>query len=332
MNQKGNDTGDAADRLIASALQVNGRASWEAIGRIIDVPSRTVMRRGQHLLDTGRVHVSTYVDATKLLHARGVLVRVGAEIDRVTEVAEHIAALPGASSVSILEGSGDVVALVLVESPQVHRDLLLGTLPAIPGLRSFDVGTVLRSYLIGLDWHAGILPEDQVHALLESAPWRSADSDTTPVVLDAVDQKLIDQLSTDGRASYAMLAQDAGVNAQTVRRRLDTLFSVGVLRVRTEVAPEYFGFRVEAMLWLHIRGGDTESIGNSLASHPAVRYCAAITGQSGLLVDGLFIDEESLFDFQNDVIGAFPTVEIAESRVVLKAVRRGPLFVGTPAP
>lgn len=326
MSQKGNDTGDT-DRLIASALQVNGRASWEAISRVIDLPSRTVMRRGQHLLDTGCVRVSTYVDANKLLHARGVLIRLGTEIDQVTQVARRIAALPGASSVSILEGSGDIVALILVESAEAHQALLLQVLPQIPGLRSFEVSTVLRTYLTGLDWHAGILPAEQVDALRASAPWHAPSTSATPVVLDAVDQNLIEQLSNDGRATISMLAQDAGINAQTVRRRLDSLFGVGVLRVRTEVAPAYFGFNVEAMLWLHIRGGDIESIGNSLATHPSVRYCSALTGHAGLLVDGLFADEEALFDFQNSVIGSLTTVEIAESRVVLKAVRRGPLFV-----
>ncbi len=326
MSQKGNDTDDT-DRLIASALQVNGRASWEAISRVIDLPSRTVMRRGQHLIDTGCVRVSTFVDANKLLHARGVLIRLGTEIDQVAQVARGVAALPGASSVSILEGSGDIVALVLVENAEAHQMLLLQTLPAIPGLRSFEVSTVLRSYRMGLDWHAGILPAEQVDALRASAPWHAPSSSSTPVVLDSVDQNLIDQLSHDGRATISVLAQEAGINAQTVRRRLDTLFGVGVLRVRTEVAPTFFGYKVEAMLWLHIRNGDIESIGNFLATHPSVRYCAALTGHAGLLVDGLFVDEEALFDFQNGVIGSLPTVEIAESRVVLKAVRRGPLSV-----
>ncbi|QBJ95247.1 Lrp/AsnC family transcriptional regulator [Rhodococcus sp. ABRD24] len=326
MSQKGNDTDDT-DRLIASALQVNGRASWEAISRVIDLPSRTVMRRGQHLLDTRCVRVSTYVDASKLLHARGVLIRLETEMHRVAEVARSVAALPGASSVSVLEGSGDIAALVLVENAEAHQALLLQTLPAIPGLLSFEVSTVLRSYLMGLDWHAGILPAEQVEALRKSAPWHAPSVTSTPVVLDAVDQNLIDQLSNDGRATISMLAQDAGINAQTVRRRLDALFGVGVLRVRTEVAPSFFGVKVEAMLWLHIRGGDVESIGTALANHPSVRYCAALTGHAGLLVDGLFKDEEALFDFQNGVIGSLASVEIAESRVVLKAVRRGPLSV-----
>ena len=61
--------GDDTDRLVAAALQVNGRASWGEIGRALDLPERTVSRRGQRLLDRGLVRVSTYVDPARVLHA-----------------------------------------------------------------------------------------------------------------------------------------------------------------------------------------------------------------------------------------------------------------------
>ena len=57
---------DPLDRAIAVALQVNGRqASWRAIARCLDTPERTVTRRGQAMLDTGVVKVSTYLDTTR---------------------------------------------------------------------------------------------------------------------------------------------------------------------------------------------------------------------------------------------------------------------------
>ncbi|WP_196810979.1 Lrp/AsnC family transcriptional regulator [Arthrobacter sp. 35W] len=323
-----NHDGPDLDHIIANALQVNGRASWEAISRAIDVPSRTVMRRGQSLLETGRVRVSTYVDASKLLHARGVLLRVRAEISKVASVARSIAALPDASSVSILEGAGDIAALVLVRNTGTHRTLLLETLPDIAGIESFEVSTVLRPYRIGLDWQAGLLSDDQIRILSKGLPDQGNMSGPGPVVLDELDQTLIQQLSEDGRATISMLASHANINSQTVRRRLDALLGVGVLRVRTEVDPEFFDYKVEALIWLHINSGDVETIGSGLATHPLVRYCAATTGHAGLLVDALFKDEEALFHFQNDTIGALSTVEIAESRVVLEAVKRGPLLIG----
>lgn len=326
MELKGFEAPDA-DVLIAGALQVNGRASWESISRAVDLPSRTVMRRGLLLLETGKVRVSTFIDSSKLLNARGVLIRLKTELNLVSAVAGAIAALPDASSVSILEGSGDICALVLVDDAESHKDLLLRTLPGIHGVQSFEVGTILRTYRMGLDWHAGILTPAQVDGLSRTLPKPDPDLVTTPVVLDEVDQHLVQLLREDGRATIAMLAQRSDINTQTVRRRLDALFSVGVLKVRTEVAPDFFRFNVEALIWLQIHGGDIESVGSLLAAHPSVRYCAAVTGSSGFLVDGLFREEEDLFDFQNEVIGSLKAVEIVESRIVLKAVRRGPMYL-----
>ena len=325
MESKGSEVHDA-DFLIAGALQVNGRASWESISRALDLPSRTVMRRGLVLLETGKVRVSTFVDASKLLNARGVLIRLKTEINQVSSVARAIAELPDASSVSILEGSGDICALVLVDS-SAHKDLLLSKLPHIHGVQSFEVSTVLRTYRMGLDWHAGILSAEQIDSLRSTVSHPDPEPCANPVVLDDVDQRLIQLLREDGRATISMLAQDSNINTQTARRRLDALFSVGVLKVRTEVAPDFFKFNVEALIWLQIHGGDIESVGALLAAHPSVRYCAAVTGSSGFLVDGLFREEEDLFDFQNDVIGSLKAVEIVESRIVLEPVRRGPMFV-----
>src|SRR5690625_4573506 len=78
---------DDTDRLIAAALQVNGRASWGEISRALDLPERTVARRGQQLLDRGLVRVSTYVDVSRVLHARAVVLRVTTTVGSLWNVA-----------------------------------------------------------------------------------------------------------------------------------------------------------------------------------------------------------------------------------------------------
>jgi DNA-binding Lrp family transcriptional regulator len=73
---------DDLDRQIAVALQVNGRLSWRAIGRALDVPERTVTRRGQAMLDNGTVRVSTYLDTTRVGHARPLILTAYTEVGR----------------------------------------------------------------------------------------------------------------------------------------------------------------------------------------------------------------------------------------------------------
>ena len=70
VSYNGAQTLDALDRQIAVALQVNGRALWRAIARCLDAPERTVTRRGQAMLDSGVVKVSTNLDTTRVGRAR----------------------------------------------------------------------------------------------------------------------------------------------------------------------------------------------------------------------------------------------------------------------
>ncbi|WP_353988480.1 Lrp/AsnC family transcriptional regulator [Ruicaihuangia caeni] len=318
---------DQIDRAVAAALQVNGRATWGAIARVLDIPERTVSRRGQRLLEDGTVRVSTYMDVSRVAHARGVLLRLRTDFHCVHDAAAVLAHRDDASSVSILEGSGEIAALLLPADADAHNRLLFHDLPSIKGVQSFGVGTVTKMHRSGYDWNAGGLSDEQVALLTSGMTSSETTPKSAPVSLDAADRQLVELLERDGRASLAALAADSGLSLQTTRRKMEALFRQGVLHVRTEVPAELFGFQLEAMMWIQTPAGLIDELGRALGSHHNVRFCAASTGRNSLLIDTLFADEEELYAFQTGVIGRFPTAEIAESRVVLTAVRRGPLIV-----
>jgi DNA-binding Lrp family transcriptional regulator len=80
------------DSAIAAALQVNGRASWGAVARALEVPERTVARRGQRLLDMGLVRVSTYLDTTIVRHARPLVIELKTALGKTLSVARALGA------------------------------------------------------------------------------------------------------------------------------------------------------------------------------------------------------------------------------------------------
>ena len=146
---------DPLDRAIAVALQVNGRASWRAIARCLDTPERTVTRRGQAMLDTGVVKVSTYLDTTRVGRARPLIVAVHTEPGRSVEIGHQIAKRRDASSVSVLEGTGQLVCMLLPSDGAARYQLLLSELPSLRGVRDTSVSTVLRYFRAGYDWSGG---------------------------------------------------------------------------------------------------------------------------------------------------------------------------------
>ena len=315
------------DALLAVALQVNGRASWGAIARALDLPERTAARRGQRLLDTGAVRVSTYLDTTIVGDARPLVIELETTAGRAMEVAHELAARPDASSVSVLEGSGEIVCMLLPRTPEDSARLQLVELPAIDGVRSARVGTVLRYFRSGYDWAAAELPDRAVAELRKEMPVIAAGPAPRHAVLSADDEALIAKLAVDGRATVAALARDLDVSAATVRRRLETLFADGALHVRTEISPALHGLRVEALSWLRVQPDMIEPVGKVLGRHPAVRFCVALTGTSQVMIDYLVHNEHELFDFLANDVGDLRVDSIARTAVVLAAVRRGPMVL-----
>lgn len=317
------------DRLIGAALQVNGRAPWGVLARVLDIPERTVARRGQRLLDMGAVRVSTYLDTTRVGDAHPLIIQVATVAGAALRVARVLAHREDASSVSVLEGSGDVICMLVPRSPEASTNLLLHELPEIDGIISTEASTVLRYFRSGYDWYGGKLPSAVVEQLRADVRPLSAPVSTPAerVTLSPDDEQLIARLAEDGRSTVTTLARDLGATAQTIRRRLDSLFAAGALHVRTEVAPSLLGLGMEAISWLRLPADEIEPVGLALGKHPAVRFCAASTGGSQLFLDCLVEDAEELYQFLTQDVAQYASVTIVRSSVVLMPVRRGPMTV-----
>lgn len=315
----------SVDAMLAAALHINGRASWGSVARALDIPERTVARRGQRLLHTGAVRVSTYLDTTIVGDARPLVIEVETTAGRAMEVAHILAARPDASSVSVLEGSGEIVCMLLPRTPEDSARLLLTELPSIDGVRSTRVGTVLRYFRSGYDWVATELPERAAAELRKEMIPAEPVKSPRRIELSPEDEAIVTLLAVDGRASVATLARDLNMSASTVRRRLETLLAEGALHVRTEISPALHGLRVEALSWLRVQPDMIETVGKALGRHPKVRFCVALTGTSQVMIDCLVRNEHALYEFLTNDVADLRVESIARMSVVLAAVRRGPM-------
>ena len=320
------DSWDETDRQIAAVLQISGRASWGAVARLLDLPDRTVARRGQRLIDLGVIKVSTYLDATTVYQARSVVVRVRTAAGAARSVAAEIAGRADASSVSVLEGGRQVVALLILADHDHVADVLLDELPGIPGVLDSEAMTVLRPYRSGYDWMMTNTISPEVRARAEAETLAALHEDAEPVAdLTAQDERLIALLAEDGRMPATRLAECLDAKTGVVRRRVEQLIATGTLRVRAEVLPGVFGLRVEAMVWLRVPPGRVDELGRRLAATGEVRFCSAVSGEYQLMVDVLARGEEALLEFLAGVLREVEGAQIGDLSLVLAPVRRGPL-------
>src|SRR5262245_25664876 len=91
-----------------------------------------------------------------------------------------------------------------------------------------------------------LLRQKALHDNLLRRRWRAVDD---------IDRGVIGCLMEDGRATYAEVGAEVGLSASAVKRRVDRLLAIGVLRGFTAlVDPAVLGWGIEAYVQVHCRG------------------------------------------------------------------------------
>jgi DNA-binding Lrp family transcriptional regulator len=316
-----NVTLDAIDRGLVHALQVDGRAPFGRIAAVLGVSDQTIARRYRRLRSAGALRVVGSVNAMLLGYASWAI-RLRCAPDAAGPIAAALARRPDTFWVHLLSGGTEIACGTTARTPEERDTLLLQRLPRTGRVVSVSAHSLLHLYVGGpASWPgaATALSEDQVERLRPDAP---AVHDGEPVVLDDGDQVLLAALSLDGRTGHAELAGITGWSESTVRRRMDRLVGSGVLFYDIDIPPECLGFRYEARLWMSVRPADLASVGEALAEHPEVSFAAAITGPANLMAAVACRDEQALYRYLTERIGALDGVTQLETAPVIRTVKR----------
>lgn len=139
--------------------------------------------------------------------------------------------------------------------------------------------------------------------------------------IDQINQKILQQLSRDGRISNLDLADRVGLSPSACLRRVQELERTGVIAgYRAVLNPQAMGVGFVAYvtvgLSLHTKIAQ-ESFERSIALAPEVRECHNITGSVEYLLRVEAADLASYKRFHTDVLGTLPQVAAITSFVVM---------------
>ncbi|MGV9713640.1 Lrp/AsnC family transcriptional regulator [Gordonia sp. NPDC003424] len=267
---------DDLDRRIVGALQVNGRASWRRIAEALGESFSTVTRRGNALISSGAVRVATLISISST-H----VVYVDAEPRHIDAVAHALAADSHSVFVYRLGGTPTIVAEINMDVANL-ADFSQQLAMAHDGVRSVHVEPVLRYFQTVAGWRPPVLTDAEVEAL---DPHHPPEALGAARVFGDPDAAIIRALGRDGRTPLNVIADDAGIPETTARRRVDSLFSAGLVHTRVVIEPARLGLPVEAMLWIQANPAVLVEVGQALEALPAVRYAALVMGGASLIVD-----------------------------------------------
>ncbi len=104
-------------------------------------------------------------------------------------------------------------------------------------------------------------------------------------LLDDIARRLLDELQSNGRASYADLAKKAGLSPSAAAERMRRLEDAGVIRgYRAYLDREALGLRVTALIRMTADGAQYRPLLAFLEGNDQVRECYHVTGGDALMI------------------------------------------------
>lgn len=139
--------------------------------------------------------------------------------------------------------------------------------------------------------------------------------------IDQINQRILRELSRDGRISNLELADRVGLSPSACLRRVQELERSGVIQgYRAVLNPQAMGIGFVAYLTvglsLHTKAAQ-EGFERSIALAPEVRECHNITGTVEYLLRVEAKDLAAYKRFHTDVLGTLPQVASITSYVVM---------------
>ncbi len=141
---------DAVDKALIRELQVDGRAAYSQLARLVGMSEAAVRQRVNRLQDRGFIQIVAVTDPTTLGYALMAMFGVKITADIAT-VAEKISQIDAVDYTVITTGRFDVLAEVVCTDSehllQVSNDVRL-----VDGVIDVEVMTYLRMVQQNYDW------------------------------------------------------------------------------------------------------------------------------------------------------------------------------------
>ncbi|EDY43735.1 Lrp/AsnC family transcriptional regulator [Streptomyces sp. SPB074] len=142
-------------------------------------------------------------------------------------------------------------------------------------------------------------------------------------MLDELDERIVRELTSDARRSYADIGQRVGLSAPAVKRRVDRLRASGAIQGFTvRVDPAVRGRRTEGLIELYCRRQTTpDMIRKGLEGYAEVVSASTVTGEADAVVQ-VFAADMAHFERVLERIAGEPFVERTKSVLVLSPLLR----------
>lgn len=136
------------------------------------------------------------------------------------------------------------------------------------------------------------------------------------------DRRIIRLLQRNARASYAELSRETGIPESTVRRRMDRLMRLGVIKFAMLAEPSKLGYELRAMIGLKVELRRLEEIAETLRGMNEVTFAAFLTGNFDVMIQVVVRSQEALVEFLTQRLAPIEGVRSTETFVMPYIIKR----------
>lgn len=142
---------DELSKQIIEQLQQDGRQSYAAIGKAVELSEAAVRQRVQRMIDCGVMQIVAVTDPVQMGFGRQALIGVRCTGD-TTKVADKLAAIASVDYVVLTAGTFDIIIEVVCEDDSHLLDLLNSKIRAVPGVLSTETLVYLKLVKQQYNW------------------------------------------------------------------------------------------------------------------------------------------------------------------------------------
>ena len=296
---------DSIDRALIDSLVADGRASYAALARHMSMSQAAVKARVIRLIDSGVIHIVGRIDPRALGYGEFAYCLVDVQ-GPVASAAERLAEMDEAAFVLILAGARGLL-IEFRASDAEHLDAAIEQARSDRQVRGIDACSLVA--FVKQDWSQSS-GESAVADHRLGARRRA---------VDAIDIRLLKCLAVNGRATFAEMADVAGMSHAATRERVLALMAAGVVTVQTIVSPGALGVNGYAGLMIEV-DGPAGPAATAIAAISDVTMVAMVMGRFDLLAEASYRDEAHLAELL-DRVRSTDGVRQVEASVYLVEVK-----------
>jgi Lrp/AsnC family leucine-responsive transcriptional regulator len=145
------------------------------------------------------------------------------------------------------------------------------------------------------------------------------------MLMDRYDARILSILQSDGRISWARLADRISLSPSACQRRVEALIERGVIENFTvNLNEKALGNQVKAFVSVNIDRQNTDlaqDFRRRVREHPQVQACHMISGTIDFILEVVAEDLDAFGNFIDGELLSMPAVKDASSSIVLKVVQ-----------